>query len=304
MLRRYSGNPILKPVKEHPWEARCVFNCAAYYNNGVHIVYRAMGFDERSTFGYVYSNNGYTIDKRLDYPIFEPVGEFESNGCEDPRLTQLGTRLYMTYAGYDGEKAQVCMASIDVDDFLSNDWNWERYGVILPVLPVPEKDDKNACLFPEKINGKYVLIHRIPPDVWVSYSDDLRKWYGHTIIAGPRSGLWDYAKIGAGGPPTKTDKGWLFIYHGVEGKPGGRFGTYRLGMMLIDKNDPEKILFRSKHPILEPQEEYEDQGYVADVVFSCGHVVIGDEILVYYGGADTVICVATGKVSELLSLKE
>jgi len=313
MLKRYSGNPILKPIKEHPWEARCVFNCAAYYNKGVHIAYRAMGFDEISSFGYAYSKDGYHIDERLDYPIYKPIDKLERRGCEDPRLTQIGNKLYMTYAGNDGEKAYVFMASIDVDDFLKHKWSWERYGCILPVLPIPDKDDKNACLFSEKINGKYVLIHRIPPDIWVSYSDDLENWYGHTIIATPRPKLWDEAKIGAAGPPLRTDRGWLLVYHGVAWKPRGItdfllrrrwFGTYRLGMMLIDFGNPGRVLFRSKHPILEPELEYEEQGYVADVVFSCANVVIGDEIFVYYGGADTVICLATSRLNELLSLKE
>ncbi|MFQ6085076.1 MAG: glycosidase [Candidatus Bathyarchaeia archaeon] len=304
MLRRYPGNPILKPIEEHPWEARCVFNCAAYYHHGVHIVYRGMGLDHRSKLGYAYSRDGYTIDERLHHPIFEPVEEFESRGCEDPRLTQLDDRLYMVYTGYDGKKAHVCMASIKVDDFLSKNWKWERYGDILSPLPIPNKDDKDACLFPEKIGGKYVLIHRIPPDIWIAYSNDLRSWFGHKIIARPRAGLWDEAKIGAAGPPIKTERGWLLIYHGVEWKKDGRFGTYRLGRMILDLDDPERVLFRSKYPILEPELEYEEQGYVANVVFSCGNVIIGDEILVYYGGADMVICVATAKLSDLLSMRE
>lgn len=306
MLKRYEGNPILKPIEEHDWEARCVFNAAVYYQEGVHIVYRGLGFDQISKLGYAFSKNGYKIDKRIAHPIYEPAAEIEKRGCEDPRLTRIGDRLYMTYAGFDGKKAHVCMASIKVDDFLKNDWKWERYGCILPELPVPDKDDKNACLFPEKIKGRYVLMHRIPPDIWISYSDDLRNWQDHKIIACPREGLWDEGKIGAGGPPIKTEKGWLCIYHGVAWKDEKKkwFGTYRLGVMLLDLENPERVIFRSKYPILEPEQEYEEQGYVANIVFTCGTVLIGDELFCYYGGADTVICLATVKLDDLLSLKE
>ena len=150
-------------------------------------------------------------------------------------------------------------------------------------------------------------MHRIPPDTWISYSDDLLNWQDHKIIARPREGLWDEAKIGAGGPPIKTEKGWLCIYHGVAWKDRRErkfFGTYRLGVMLLDLENPEKVLFRSKYPILEPEQEYEEQGYVANIVFTCGTVLIGDELFCYYGGADTVICLATAKLNDLLSLKE
>lgn len=307
MLKRYEGNPILKPIKEHDWEARCVFNAAVYYQDGVHIVYRGMGFDKVSKLGYAFSKDGYRIDKRIAHPIYEPVNEVEKRGCEDPRLTRIGDRLYMTYAGFDGRRAHVCMAFIKVSDFLKNEWKWERHGCILPELPVPDKDDKNACLFPEKIGGRYALIHRIPPDIWISYSDDLIHWDDHKIIARPREGLWDEGKVGAGGPPIKTEKGWLFIYHGVAWRDRRErkfFGTYRLGVMLLDLENPEKILFRSKYPILEPEQEYEEQGYVADVVFTCGTVLIGDELFCYYGGADTVICLAKAKLHDLLSLRE
>ena len=307
MFKRYEGNPILRPIKEHNWEAMCVFNAAVYYQEGVHIVYRGMGFDKLSKLGYAFSRDGYKIDKRIAHPIYEPVDEIEKErGCEDPRLTRIGDRLYMTYAGCDGKKSYVCMASIKVDDFLKNEWKWKRYGCILPELPVPDKDDKNACLFPEKIKGRYALIHRIPPDIWISYSEDLIHWDDHKIIARPREGLWDDGKIGAGGPPIKTDKGWLFIYHGVAWRDGEKkyFGTYRLGMMLLDLKNPEKVLFRSKYPILEPEQEYEEQGYVANIVFTCGTILIDDELFCYYGGADTVICLATVKLNDLLSLKK
>lgn len=307
MFKRHEKNPILKPVKTHDWESRCVFNCAAYYNKGIHIVYRGMGFDQISHFGYAYSKDGYNIEKRLEKPIYSPQDKYETRGVEDPRIVMMNDTVYMTYAGFDGKGASVCMASLPLDKFIKNEWDWKRYSCILPVLPVPDKDDKNAALFPEKINGRYVLLHRIPPDIWISYSEDLVNWTDHKILAKPREGLFDEAKVGAGGPPIKTDKGWLCIYHGVqwkdkENKKG--FGIYSLGMMLLDLKNPEKILFRSDNTVLEPAEEYEEQGYVADVVFTCGTVLIGDELFCYYGGADTVICLATAKLNDVLNMKK
>lgn len=305
MFKRYKKNPILEPIEGSDWESRCVFNCAAYYNNGVHIVYRGQGQDQISHCGYAYSKDGFAIDKRLERPIYSPApgDEYETRGVEDPRIVEINNTIYMTYAGYNGKRAMVSMASLPTDKFLKNEWDWKRYSCILPKLPVPDKDDKNAALFPEKIKGRYCLIHRIPPDIWVSYSDDIIHWDDHKILAKPDFAYYDEAKVGAGGPPIKTDKGWLFIYHGVqwkdkENKKG--FGTYSLGYMLLDLENPEIILYRSEEPILTPAEEYEEQGYVAHVVFTCGTVLIGDTLHMYYGGADTVICLATAKLDDLL----
>jgi len=256
-----------------------------------------------SSFGYAYSADGFNIDKRLEHPVFEKSDDpVESRGVEDPRAVIMDGTVYMNYTGYDGHKAHVCMASLDLEELKNGRFNWNRRGCILPVLPVPGKDDKNAALFPEKINGSYILIHRIPPDIWFSYSDDLKTWHGHKIIARPRQGMWDNAKIGAGGPPIRTEAGWLFIYHGVESDPAGGFKAYRLGFMLLDLKNPEKILFRSREPVLEPAREYEEQGAVQNVVFTCASVLIKDKIFTYYGGADTVICLATCKLDDLLSL--
>jgi predicted GH43/DUF377 family glycosyl hydrolase len=306
MLRRYENNPILKPIKEHPWESKMVFNCACVYDNGVHIVYRAIGEDNKSSFGYAFSGDGFKIDKRLPFPIYTPVEKFESHGCEDPRITLLNDCYYLVYAGYDGKEAHVALASIRKEDFLRQNWNWTRHGEVFPEPVVPGKDNKNACLFPEKIQGRYVLYHRVPPDIWVSYSYNLRDWFDHKIVARPRHHCWDEAKIGIAGPPIKTDKGWLLIYHGVAwaNRSQRKFGKYRLGCMLIKSDNPEEVLARSKEPILEPEKEYEEQGVVANVVFSCGQVLRGDELFLYYGGADTVICVARGSISELLTFLE
>jgi len=302
MLKRYEGNPILRPIREHSWESLMVYNCAAVYEGGkVHIVYRAQGEKGgKSKLGYAVSNDGFHIDERLEEPIFEPEpnNEFESYGCEDPRLTKIGEHLYVCYSAigrmprmtrYSGT-IQIGITSIKVSDFLRHQWNWGRR-----VYPFPRVDNKNACIFPEKINGKFVMYHRIPPHIWIAYSDDLESWYDLKIVMSPIED-WEYFKLGSGPPPIKTNDGWLYIYHAVDCNL-----HYRLGLALIDLKNPKKVLKRSRKPLLQPEEDYELYGVVPNVVFSCGAVVIGDTLFLYYGGADTVICVATAKVPELLA---
>lgn len=298
-LKRYNKNPILKPIKSHPWE-KYVYNCGAIVlDNKVHIIYRALGRDNVSRLGYASSKDGFKIDERLDKPVFlpqieaeQPMVKFSNTGVEDPRLTRIRDRIYMIYVATDGRIAQVAMASIKVKDFLEKQWNWRRQGVIFP-----DRDNRNAVLFPEKINGKYVLYHRLKPNIWVSYSPDLKKWSAPKIVMRVRKGMWDDFKIGAAGPPIKLKNKWLFIYHGVERRKiwGKRGGVYGLGYAFIDVKNPEKVLFRSKQPILQPIKDYEKKGQVPNVVFSCGAVIKEKKLFVYYGGADTVIGVATAK---------
>lgn len=301
IFNRYAGNPILKPIKEHPWEALMVYNCGAIYEAGkVHLVYRAQGEKGGvSKFGYAVSRDGFHIDERTTEPIFEPDpgNEFEICGVEDTRLTKLGDRIYMCYSAI-GELErmtsyrriiQVGMTSIGVSDFLNQRWHWGKR-----IYPLPRVDNKNACLLPEKIGGRYVMFHRIPPHIWVSYSDNLEEWYDLKIVMAPKED-WEYFKVGLGATPIKTNKGWLFIYHAVDNKL-----IYRLGFAILDIKDPSKVIWRSKEPVLEPEEKYELEGVVPNVVYTCGAVLIGDTVFLYYGGADTVICVATASLSELL----
>jgi predicted GH43/DUF377 family glycosyl hydrolase len=293
-MKRFEGNPILKPIPDNPWESRMVFNAAAVYNdNKVHILYRAMGEDGVSRIGYASSSDGYHIEERLANPIFEPANENERNGCEDPRLTPLNGRYLMTYTAlrtiphFD---FQIGMTSISIDDFLYKRWDWgER------LFPFPGVRNKDAVIFPSKINDRYIMYHRIEPDICIASSDDLKGWYDIKTVLEPREDMWDSLKVGAAGPPIEVDEGWLFIYHGVDYEK-----VYRLGAALIDRNDPETILYRSREPILEPIKDYELFGKVSNVVFSCGSILLDDEILIYYGGADTVIGVATFDKNELI----
>lgn len=306
-LRRFAGNPILKAIADHHWESKYVFNPGVIRLKGkIYILYRACGEDEISHIGLAISSDGLHSDERLDSPIFEPEEEWEVKGCEDPRLVLIGERIYMLYTAYSSVAAQIAIASIDLKDFLNCRWNkWRRHGLAFSGF-----DDKDATLFPEKFDGRYVMYHRIEPSIWISSSEHLDcPWpkEKHRILMGPGAGLaWDGLKIGGGSQPIKTKYGWLLIYHGVD-----QSFVYRLGVLLVRLDDPGWLLYRSPNPILEPEEFYEVGGegyYVPNVVFTCGAVPIvdkemlgkDDEILVYYGAADTAACVATAKVSDLI----
>jgi len=182
--------------------------------------------------------------------------------------------------------AQVAITSISVEDFLDHQWNWKRR-----IYPFPQVDSKNCVLFPKKFQGKYVIYHRIPPNIWLASSDNIEDWSAsyHRIVMTP-SEAWEKVKIGSASPPIETEKGWLLLYHGVDEK-----FAYRLGLALVDKEDPTRIS-KLKRPILEPAERYEGK-----IVFSCGAVVINGKLLVYYGADDRVIAVAEAELSELLS---
>ncbi len=284
-LQRYAGNPVLAPVPEHAWESRTVFNCGAAQTDGaVVLLYRAQGTtSDVSRLGFAVSTDGFQFS-RLDQPVFEPAGETETWGVEDARLTRIDDRWHMLYTAWSSLGIQVAMAS--TTDF----FGWQRHGIVLP-----GPDNKDAALFPERIDGRYVMFHRIPPDIWLAYSDDLTHWGDYRKIMEPRPGNWDGLKIGAGGPPLKTDQGWLCIYHGVSPER-----VYRLGVVLLDLDDPSRVINWPTDAILEPNESWELEGDVPNVVFTCGTAELGDDYFVYYGGADKVIGVATVNKLQLL----
>ncbi len=320
LLNKLTSNPIIKPIVDHFWESRAVFNPGAVYAEGrVHMLYRAIGNEDVSVLGYASSEDGINFDERLDMPAYVPTASFESSspytgggeyspfasgggcsgGCEDPRLTKLDDKIYMTYVAYNGwSEPRVALSSIDVKDFVAHNWNWQK-----PVLiSRPGQVNKNACLLPEKINGKYVLFHRIFPHILVDYVDDLNfdgetKWLvGHDKIS-PRPGFWDSRKVGVGATPLDTPEGWLLIYQAVGDNDSYR---YKMGAMLLDKNNPAKVLHRSVKPILEPTEWYENEGFKAGVAYPCGSAIVGNRLHVYYGGADTVTCIATAPLDDFM----
>jgi len=220
-------------------------------------------------------------------------------GCEDPRLTRIDDRIYMTYVAFNGySEPRIALSSISVKDFLAHNWLWTH-----PVLiSRPGVVTKSACILPEKINGKYVIFHRVFPDILIDYRDDLDfedgQYLSYQKKISPRSALWwDSRKIGVGAPPLKTQDGWLLIYQSIDDKEGH---PYKVGAMLLDLNDPSEVLHRSRQPILEPQEWYDNDGFKAGVVYPCGAVIIGETLFVYYGGADSRVCVATANLAEFL----
>jgi len=301
-LKRYAKNPILKPTKRD-WEERAVFNTAALYlDNKFHIVYRAMAKNGRSVLGYATSRDGFKIDKRYGKPIYVPRESFEiknsdgNSGCEDPRLILFEDRIYIFYTAYDGNNPPaVALSSISVDNFLKQNWDWERPKLISDLRDM----NKDACIFPERINGKIVALHRMNDSIDIVFMDNMdfsecRLCEENNWIV-PRKGMWDSRKVGIAGVPIKTKYGWILIYHGISDH-----NKYRLGAILLDLKNPEKILARTEKPILEPIEKYEIEGEVPNVVFSCGAVMKNNLIYVYYGGADKVIGVATIKLDDLI----
>lgn len=293
-LVRHSEKPILSPKPNHEWEATAVFNTAAIYDNGlVHLIYRATditsnGRDGKyiNSFGYAVSTDGVTFN-RLEQPILVNDIPQEARGPEDPRVIKMGDTFYMMYTGYGGRFGGDYRISLATSKNLID---WQRHGVML------DEPNKDASLFPEKINGKHVMFHRRPPDIWLATSGDLINWSEHQCVMKALSNsTWENEKIGIGGPPIKTDDGWLLIYHGVS-----KDHRYSLGIALLDIDDPTKVIARQAEPILEPELDWEINGYVPNVVFSCGQVIIDDELFVYYGGADTAIGVAKLKMNNII----
>jgi len=303
-FERHINNPILKPIPKNSWESKNVFNPAAFYaDDKVHIVYRAMSRDGTSVFGYATSKDGVTIEERLSEPIYTPREEFEQkkkagySGCEDPRITVINNTVYMCYTAFDGMYLpRIGLTSIPLKKFLARKWEWKK-----PVLiSAPGLDDKDAAIFPEKVNGQYLIFHRIGDDIDIAMVNSL-DFDGHTWIEErrwlkQRREYWDNRKVGIASPPFKTAKGWVLLYHGVSKKDN----VYRMGAVLLDLKDPTKIISRTEKPLFEPEMNWEKEGEVPNVVFPCGSVVIKNRVFIYYGGADRVIGVASIKIKDLL----
>lgn len=305
LIVRFEGNPILSPIPEFAWESRAVFNPGAIYEKDkVHLLYRAMSRDNTSVLGYASSKNGFDIDERSIYPVYAPREDFEkktkpfgNSGCEDPRLTKIGDRIYMCYTAFNGQNPpRVALTSISANDFTAKIWDWERPKLISP----PGVDDKDAFILPKKIDDKFIIFHRIGLSAWIEKSDDLNfgndRWLGGEVLICPRKDKWDSLKVGASAPAIETNQGWLLLYHGVS----DRGNEYKLGFLLLDPNNPQKIIARSDKPVFEPVMPYEKVGQVPNVVFPCGCVAIKDSLFIYYGGADEVIGVATASLSKIL----
>jgi predicted GH43/DUF377 family glycosyl hydrolase len=304
-FQRYNKNPIITKNEMHSWEAQATFNPAALrIKNITHILYRALSKDNTSSMGYANSKDGFSIDERQTTPVYIPRENFElkkiaggNSGCEDPRLTKIGKNIYMFYTAFDGiDPPRVAVTSISENNFLAKNWQWEAPVLITPV----GFDDKDTCIFPEKINGKYFILHRVESEMCGDYLKSLN--FKTEIvkkcirIIGPRTNTWDSEKVGISAPPLKTKYGWLLLYHGISKNSH----TYRIGAILLDLKDPTTVLARTSDPIFEPEETYEKNGIVKNVVFPCGMVEKDSLLYIYYGGADTVVGVATIELNILL----
>lgn len=295
-LRRHPANPVLKPNPFNDWEALNVFNPSVVVHNGLfHMHYRAQGTDYVSRIGYAVSTDGVNWN-RLQRPVLEPAAEFEARGVEDPRVTAIGGRFYMAYTAYGraGAHPEVGQTATGITPMYAVSDNlvtWERIGPV-----VVGEDNKDHALFPEQVGGRYVTFHRRPPSIWLAFSEDMRTWSDHAEIMRPRPGNWDGKRIGAGGPPIRTDAGWLIVYHGYD-----ESHVYKMGTALLDLEDPRKVLKRPSEPVLEPQETWEMKGDVPNVVFGTANPVVDGEVYLYYGGADRVIGLATAPLDELLA---
>ena len=339
-LLRYEENPIIAPRENNPWEVGGTFNPAAIrIGNTTYIIYRSVTKNNISVFCLAKSKDCVTVDERLEEPIYFPRKEFEIHpmfkhvsvdeeieaeklklrwefvsgagycGCEDPRITRMGNRLYMTYVCFNGVSTpKVAITSIKLSDFLKERWEWDPPKLIShPLIPV-----KSCVLFPEKFKNKYLFFHRIFPNIWSDYVSELNFGNGRVLFGKPcifiRPHAWDSRKIGPGAPPLKILNRWLLVYQGVSGwdpyfsalglKPeafkvndGYR---YKIGILCLDSKNPERVIYRSSSPALLPEAWYE-----GDILYPCGAVIAKNRLFVYYGANDYFTCVASAELSEI-----
>ncbi|PTQ51436.1 MAG: hypothetical protein BLITH_1513 [Brockia lithotrophica] len=289
-LERLSDRPILEPRPHIPWERAAVFNAAAVLRGGyVHLLYRASDrpFSLESpepdparkfTSVIAYAVGDGLRFERFDKPVLLPRGEDEAWGVEDPRVTEIEGAYAMVYTAFGGKSWFDYRPKIAFSRDLRT---WEGRRVLL------DEVNKDVALFPERIRGRYALLHRRLPHIWIAFSADLVCWEDHRILLPTVPGTWEGKKVGIGGPPHKTREGWVLFYHAVD-----EANVYRLGVALLDREDPTKVLARYPYPILEPELPWEREGLVPNVVFSSGSVEKDGIYYVYYGAADTVLGVA------------
>lgn len=228
----------------------------------------------------------FNIDEK---PFVYPSNELEVFGIEDPRITKIDDTYYIYFSAVS--PVGVGESMVSTKDFVIT----EHHGMIF----APE--NKDVLIFPEKINGKYYALHRpVPksvgkPEMWVAESANLIHWGNHKYLLGLRENMWDNGRLGGGAVPIKTDKGWLEIYHGAS-----KEDRYCMGAVLLDLENPSKVIARTDNPILEPEADYEVEGFFGNVVFSCGAVVEGDVVKLFYGVADTSMACAELSLQEIL----
>ena len=290
-------NPIIEPRPGLDWEVDGTFNPAAVaVGNTTHLLYRAADQNRVSRLGYARSNDGGRISFRSSDPVLEGTFEWEEFGCEDPRVTPIDGTYYITYTAFSRQGPRIALAS--TKDFA----HFEKHGLV-----GPDRDDKDCVLFPGRVNGKVMMLHRLDSKIQIAHFDSLeslsnsQEFWSQYVTRYDDLELirskypWEELKVGVGPPPVRTERGWLVIYHGVSAQR-----IYRAGAILLDLDEPAKILARSKTPILEPEREFEKRGIIPNVVFPEGAVIQNGDLLVYYGGADRVSCMAKAPLDVFL----
>ncbi len=327
-LSKSKQNPILKPNPNNQWENYCVLNPAVIFDDKLNkfvMLYRSAGDDLKHYIylGLALSDDGIHFTRVSDEPNLSPIFDGEDGGgVEDPRLVKMGEWYYLTYASRPYAPGRYWLEEPKPwfnppkggPTFL--EWNntvtylaitkdfktYKRLGRITDT----REDDRDVYIFPEKINNKFVRISRPMfacgegyenpnPAIWISHSNDLMEWRERKLLMNGEY-WWESKKIGGSCPPIKTDKGWFMIVHGVSKEDD----TYRVGAILMDLNDPEKIIARTKEPILEPEFDFETKGLYNGCVFPTGNVVKDNILYVYYGAADKYVCVATCNFTDLI----
>ena len=333
-IKRAPNNPIIVPGK-YDWRMATVFNPGVIYENDRVYLYERTAGQLRPFICYIgmmESDDGVNFVHSSEKPVFTPAMAGSKYGSvQDPRITKIEDTYYMTYAyrpfawsshptgtgvpesfqtdfpGFDGDPMKnQTRSGIAISKDL---YHWEHHVWATPV----ELDDRDVILFPEKINGRFAMLRRPlqfvgekygteKAGIWISYSDDLQNWTETRLIAKPEF-QWESNRIGGSLPPLKTDEGWLVIYHGVETiNEKTKMVIYRAGAMILDIDNPAKVLYRSSKFILEPEEYYERFGlYIPYVVFPTGGYINEDLLHIYYGVCDTAIARASVNINDLLT---
>jgi len=298
IVTRYKNNPILTK-HQVPYPVETVHNAGVTkFNDRYILLFRSHLRNGRSIIGLAESDNGFDFRVRPE-PFMvpareEPFASCEEFGVEDPRICALNDEYLITYNAYSRHGVRVSLAK--TKDFVT----LERVAIIT------QADYRNVVLFPARFQERYARLDRphseiAPWSMWISYSPDLVHWGDSRILVKPMAYHWDEMKIGPGATPVQTDKGWLNIFHGVFRTMDG--AVYRLGVALHNIEDPSTVLGVADEWILQPEDPWEVSGYVHNVVFTCGAVPEDDGSLkIYWGGADTVMCVGTAQMSDLIDL--
>ena len=332
-IERHPKNPIITPGK-YDWRMATVFNPGVIFENGKVYLYERTAGQLRPFICYIgmmESEDGVNFKHSSDQPVLTPeMAGSKYGSVQDPRITKIGSTYYMTYAyrpfawsshptgtgvpdsfqtdfpGFDGDPLKnQTRSGIAISKDL---YNWEHHVWATPA----ELDDRDVILFPEKINGKFAMLRRPlqfvgekygtdKAGIWISYSDDLQNWKDTQLIAKPEF-PWESNRIGGSLPPIKTSEGWLVIYHGVETLDARtNLVVYRAGAMLLDIDNPTKVLYRCSKFIMEPETYYEKFGlYIPYVVFPTGGYVDQGKLHIYYGVCDTAIARASVDLEELI----